>query len=75
MESVKVYGILPDMGMDMEDHGLADLGQFIEGGQGNNDTVADTVDIHDALGDRFFDEDSAEPGDHFRWVPSFKKLM
>ena len=56
--------------MNVDDRGLANLGQFIECGERDNDTVADAVDIHDALRDRFFDEDSAQPGDHVRWVPS-----
>ncbi|EKD21896.1 MAG: hypothetical protein ACD_87C00278G0001 [uncultured bacterium] len=64
MKSVKAEGILPDMGMDMDHHRLAYLRQFIERGQGNNDTVADAANVNNALGNRFFYKDSAQQGDH-----------
>jgi hypothetical protein len=64
MEPIEADGILPDMGMHMENHGLVLFGKLIECAQGNNDTITSTVDIHNAVGDRLLNENSTDPGNH-----------
>jgi len=62
--------IFPDVGVDDEGDGVADLGKAVERCQGDKHVIADAVDIDDDRLYRFPGEHAAEARDHLNLVLS-----
>src|SRR3990172_10365194 len=74
MKSEKIYSILLYMCMNIQSNRLTGIGKFIEGRQGNKNTIPNSVGIHNHVCGRFIYKKSANPGNHIRWVAPLKNL-
>jgi len=68
-ESVKSVGIFPDDQMGEKADFFAGLREMIEGRDGNENLVSDTLAIHDGMGRPSFGEGAFEECNHFRRLP------
>ena len=69
VEAEQLEGILADHGHGQEGHRRAFLGQGVEGGQGDEQPVADAVDVDHRLPGGPVQESAADPGDHRSGCP------